>query len=570
MKIKSTDIISRAILHENRLKLHSTPEMTQSAQMQNSAFGLFLRTISERIPKDKYKAILRQLRFPLPTITTTASIYDQLERVFDAKNAVIDFSFREPELLEDWLLYREEKLNEPWIWRHKGFQMMKTSINSVMVVDMSNELNEGRPEPYFYWVDISRVVDFDAPTGTIKSILFEQDPDDEGDDVKYIFIDHEGYKVYRDSLKTDLLSENFHNLGYCPASFFWQTSLSADIPALKAAPISKALGDLDKLLFNQLAADYLDLYASYPIISKWDEDCNYIESGERYDSEIRCDGGYLRDDIGYIKDSDGGLKACPVCQDHAFAGPGSVINVPRGDMGSEMSLPGVTITQIDAASLEYNQNKNRITENSIIASAAGVSSTDSKEAINELQVKSKFESKLEVLRSIKTNFEHAQKFVDDTVCRLRYGDQFIGSNINWGTEFYLDSLTDLYDKLKQAKEAGLPEFMLDEITDQIIETEHKNNPTMLERLKLLRQLEPYRNLSKDEAVRLSAQLDEELVKVKLQLPGLIDRFENENINITEFGADLDLSQRIKLIINKLREYVKELSTQTIGAPPSAL
>ena len=43
-----------------------------------------------------------------------------------------------------------------------------------------------------------------------------------------------------------------------------------------------------------------------------------------------------------------------------------------------------------------------------------------REALNEQQIKANFESQSTVLNRVKKGFEAAQKFVDETVCRLRY------------------------------------------------------------------------------------------------------------------------------------------------------
>lgn len=559
-------LISAAVEHENKLALHSVPNMSELSTRANPAFAKFLQAYESVIPKDKFAMMKKLIKYPLYTTTITAAIYDQLSRVFDAKNAVTDFSFRKAESLEDWLIYREEVLDEPNIWRHRGFELMKTSINSLVVVDMPAEARKPAT-PYFYWVDISNVKELELDGDTVLSVSFQQvatnaqKPTD-----KYIRIDKDAYYTYEDLTK-EPTSRAEHTLGYCPVTFFWSTPVDERTPALKASPITKELGKLEKFLFNYTAADYLDLYASYPIVSKWEDHCDYRE--EHTDYVVVCEGGKLKTDKGaFLQDSLGGTKSCPACGGSSLAGPGSVIVVPlpsSGGMADDsdgFSLPGVTITTVDTASLDYNQKKLEKAENSIIASVAGVGGQDSKEAINELQVKSKFEDKLSVLRSLKVNFEKVQKFVDDTICRLRYGDDFIGSTIDYGSEFYLETLTELYDKMAEAKKAGLSEFALDAIAEQILETEYKNNPSMLERLKLLRQIEPYRNLSRDEVLNLSDKLDEELVMIKLQLPNLIDRFENENINITEFGGDVPLQTRIDNIIKTLKGYVRKADLPT--------
>ena len=131
----------------------------------------------------------------------------------------------------------------------------------------------------------------------------------------------------------------------------------------------------------------------------------------------------------------------------------------------------VQITTIDKNSLEYNVEEVRRLHDEIVVSvvgAGGNAAVSEKEAINETQVAANFESKTAVLNTLKTDFEQAQKFVEDTICKLRYGDNFISSSISWGTEFYVFTVEELYSKYKSAKESGATETELDAIMQQIL------------------------------------------------------------------------------------------------------
>jgi hypothetical protein len=185
-----------------------------------------------------------------------------------------------------------------------------------------------------------------------------------------------------------------------------------------------------------------------------------------------------------------------------------------------------------------------------------------KESINERQVTANFEDKKNVLLSLKTNFEKAQKFVDDTICRLRYGDAYIGSNVNWGTEFYLYSAEELQTMYTEAKKAGASEARLDMISDQIIATENRNNPLQAQRMYILKQLEPYRHLTLAELMDLQKEglIDPILMRIKINFATFVDRFERENINITEFGSALPFNRKIDIINQKLKEYAEEQSS----------
>ena len=156
----------------------------------------------------------------------------------------------------------------------------------------------------------------------------------------------------------------------------------------------------------------------------------------------------------------------------------------------------------------------------------------------------------------------AQKFVEDTVCKLRYGGAFISSSVNWGTEFYVFTVTELYSKYKQAKENGASNSELDAISQQILEVEYRNNPLVLQRMLILKQLEPYPHKTLDEVLKLYEKelLNENLVKLKINFSTLVEKFERENINIIEFASNKPMREKIDIINKKLLEYVTEIGT----------
>ena len=98
-----------------------------------------------------------------------------------------------------------------------------------------------------------------------------------------------------------------------------------------------------------------------------------------------------------------------------------------------------------------------------------------------------------------------------------------------------------------------------EISNQIIETEYRHNPLMMQRMMTLQELEPYRHMSRNEVVELADKgiIDRTDMLVKLNFASLVRRFERENINVTEFGADIPFDRKIEIITNTIRNYVSE-------------
>lgn len=559
-------VIQKAVNMQRRLRFHTETNIAVSDINQPTT--IFLQWVKTLLPKDKFNIFLQLFKFPLPTPAVVEDVYRELERVFYSRNSSSSYQFTDSELAEDWANYKKNFLNEPEIWKTTGWKRMQVSPNSILVVDLPQIQKSSRPEPYFYWLEIDAVIDYQLlglDDNAFEWLIFNQP------NHKIAVFDDTYIRVYQLNEKNEiqsLVSEASHNLGYCPARFFWSTQLNEKNKDLKKNPITKELSNLDWYLFFALSKQHLDLYAPYPIYSAYEADCNF-ENNETGDY---CDGGFLRNAKGEYKIlNDGTVERCPCCSEKRIAGPGSFLEVPvpnQSEGVADMRNP-VQITTIDKDSLDYNVSECARLKNEIVVSVVGSGGTVSeKEAINETQVTANFESKTSVLNALKTNFELAQKFIEDTICKLRYGGAFISSSVSWGTEFYVFTVTELYSKYKQAKENGASNSELDAISQQILEVEYRNNPLVLQRMLILKQLEPYPHKTLDEVLRLFEKglLDEKLVKLKINFSALIDRFERENINIIEFASKKPLRDKINIITNKLLEYVAENGLTAAAEP----
>ena len=567
-KPSKRQVIQKAVNMQRRLRFHTETNIAVSDINQPTT--IFLQWVKTLLPKDKFNIFLQLFKFPLPTPAVVEDVYRELERVFYSRNSSSSYQFTDSELAEDWANYKKNSLNEPEVWKTTGWKRMQVSPNSILVVDLPQIQKSSRPEPYFYWLEIDAVIDYQLSKfdgNAFEWLIFNQP------NHQIAVFDDTYIRVYQLNEKNEiqsLVSEASHDLGYCPARFFWSTQLNEKNKDLKKNPITKELSNLDWYLFFALSKQHLDLYAPYPIYSAYEADCNF-ENNETGDY---CDGGFLRNAKGEYKIlNDGTVERCPCCSEKRIAGPGSFLEVPvpnQSEGVADMRNP-VQITTIDKDSLDYNVSECARLKNEIVISVVGSGGTVSeKEAINETQVTANFESKTSVLNALKTNFELAQKFIEDTICKLRYGDAFISSSISWGTEFYVFTVAELYSKYKQAKENGASNSELDAISQQILEVEYRNNPLVLQRMLILKQLEPYPHKTLDEIIKLFEKglLDEKLVKLKINFNTLVDRFERENINIIEFASKKPLRDKINIITNKLLEYVTEDGLTTATEPQS--
>ena len=577
-------------MHQNRLRLHSevvpsTPalaswsyrgrQLAVNQPLMHGHEGItlalndFMAMVENLIPKDKFEVFKTLFRFPVITNEVLAVCYDKLSRIFDGRDPAFSYQFANTELRDDWEWYRQEKLGEQNIWQSKGWDFFKTQINSVLIVDLPQvqEAGDRYPQPYFYWLPIMDVIDYkaDPQSGAMEWVMFRQDGD------KIAVIDDASYRIFnsKDGTIGELESEAAHDLGYCPARFFWNEPVSLDKPDIKESPVTKELDRLDWYLFFAISKRQLDTYGNYPIYWGYEQSCDFHndETGDY------CDGGFLKDKQGHWHyDSNGLLMPCPVCSQKRLVGAGSFIEVPvpHVDEGQPDLGQPVGMLAVDSESLKYNQEEEKRLRTDLITAIVGTNEeVTTRDALNEQQIKANFESQSTVLKRVKKGFEEAQKFVDDTCCRLRYGKAFLSSSINYGTEFYLFTSDELRERYKKAKEAGMSEADLDALLQQIIETEYRHNPQMMQRMIILSDLEPYRHLTRNEVQGLyeKSLIPVEDLLIKFNFADFIKRFERENMNIIEFGAETDYDKKISTIKEQLKAYASEIKQPEVKVEP---
>lgn len=544
-----------AVDYQDRLRFHASIQTAEQLR-GNSAYNDFLTFVRNMLPSDKYRRFLTQLRTPVATTRVTAKVFNRLARIFDGTDPVFDYQFSDSALRDDWDWYSKDILREPDVWEKDGWDHFKTDINSILVCDIPEEPVKGDPypQPYFYWLPFSSVVGYEMKDKrSFEWLAFRQ----KGGDI--VVVDDSSYRIFaeKDGNVGEMKREAVHGLGYCPARFFWETAVSLSMPEVKEHPLIPQLSSLDWYLFYLTAKQNLDLYAGYPILSGYEQTCDYQSpSGEV------CDHGFLRDEKGFYEtDANGAMVECPKCGKNRIVGPGTFVTipVPKGEDDMPDMRDPVQMLSVDRPSLDYGVEEIKRLEKEIIEGATGCTNNETREAINEKQVEANFESQNNVLKRIKVGFESARQFVDETICRLRYGNGFISCQIDYGTDFLTQTADSLRERYSKAKADGASEAELDSLLGKTVYAEYRNNPTAIQRMEMLSHLEPYRHLSVSELLTLydKGLVSEADMLLKIGFSDFVKRFERENINILEFGSQMDFDKRIETILNELKRYAKE-------------
>lgn len=534
--------LTAPIKHEARVRFHSS---LKDDHLKDEAKKNFIKWISEILPKDKLTAVKSLLSEP-DTMTLTSEIYQSLGRVFDGVDVSKIYNFTDTDYYSDFSEYCGGLFKD---WRVLAMETMKTHINGFVVIDLPTEQITERPEPYFYILEAHNVIDYAcADDGAIDWIVFKSNG-------KYYAYCNEYFRSFDLDKNDNIINlfESSHDLGFCPVNWFWHEYIDEKRPEFKKSPISEYLAALDWAAFFSLSKRYADLYASYPIYWGYAQECGY--QSDHY----HCEGGYLQDQDGnYIRGSKG-MAECPMCSDR-INGVGSFIEVtpPSEETGGIDLTPPVGVVNADINALKYSVEEVKRLFSDIYRAVTGnaLDSAHYSQAVNEIQVLSTLESQKGVLLNLKKNFEKTEKFIVDTVCALRYGDQFISSSIDYGTDFYLVDAPKLLEAYQQGM-ASNDIITLDIIQENYYKTLFRNDTDGLERVKIINALDPYRHLNKEQSKELSEiTSDTESYFLKCNLSTLIMRFERENGNITTFGENIErFDTRIETIRNILLTYL---------------
>lgn len=551
-------VIEKALMQQDWIRLHAEPRFV--VPEGSRAYGNLKAMIQAQLPKDKYAVALSLLRFPLPTTDIVDSIFDSLSDIFMGRNPVANYQFRSASDLEDWEWYRHNVLREPSVWSTTAWEYFRTEINALVVVDLpaegEDDPDDPHPQPYFYFVPISQVVSYGArPDGEMEWAMWR---DSSGG---LTVVDGASYRTYsldRAGIIERKTGEHRHLLSRPPLKWLWSEDLSVTGRGVKKSPLSKALSKLDWYVFSDINKRYNDIAGSYPIYWGYEEECDYVDP---ITGDV-CSHGLMETPGGKpaIDPSTGLQMLCPRCAQHRITGPGSFVSVPIPD-GDQPSLGDpVGKLGVDKSSLDYIVSDLDRQRGAIIDSCIGREGDIIGEAsLADKQIEATYEKRTTVLENVKKGFEALEEFVDSTVCRLRYGDSFMQCSISLGTVFFTQTADTLRERLTKAIEGGASQSEVQAIYEQIIQTEYRNNPQMLERMRILLQVEPYPYLSRSEVMDLYGRglCDAVTLELKEDFQSYLMRFERENGNITEFAVYRDPDWRVNKIKKTLYDYADE-------------
>jgi hypothetical protein len=558
--------------HEERLRLHSEPQLDRASLFAAPAMTQLLALPAAVLPKDKYETFKQFIPAPLPTADLVETAFAGWARVFEAQDGLVHCELSTPELETEFEAYRAS-INEPEFWPGAAFSAACHAYHSVLVVDMPRQQTGRRPAPYLYLIELENIVDLlIRPDATLEFIAFRlnnrtEPSTDPANPVVYevlAFYDDAFYRIYERLSGQEqwvLVVENAHQLGQCPARLLWSQSLGRNPTQLaRRGPLTAQLAALDRYVYWDASVEYFQSYGMYPILWSFAQQCEY----QTVDGQA-CQSGIVQVLVGYTK-LDGQEvpryqnQDCPACAKKKAMGPGSHIEVPAPtkETGDTRDPVGLVHADVDSVKLAREAQAER-RHNILLAALGGGVDPGSVQARNEQDVQSSFETRQDVLVRLRGNFEKARTWALTLMGRAMYAAAFRRAVVNMGERYYLKSPEQLLDEEVKAKEAGRPVYELAQAREFRYDTLYRTNPPLRDRMRILSDLEPFAEQSVQEVSELMTAnagiFDPKLLALKVDFARYLARFESEQANVGVFAALQPYHVKLQLISSQLLSYV---------------
>ena len=530
--------------YQSRLKVMSEPLFFWEIE-QETGWSEIKQAIRNSVTEEKYNRVLNFFSFPLPVVSIANDISEDLNRVFNGRNA--NFSVQYPNKraeaqTADLLMMLNTRA---WIEKH-GRQVFKCQPQTVVVIDKN-----AQGVPYYLNIGLDKLIGYECDEfDNFKYIIFEHShgEDELGKYKKIAFYCNEFYRVIEErNSQMTLVVENPHGLMYCPARWFVDEALNSRDTAKRFAPLSAVLGTMSEWSQFYAYSYYAEHYGVFPV----------VEFAAPVCEDEYCTNGFVSYPL-----ENGGMSVptpCQSCTKNKFNGAGTSIKInPRIDNDENDSSGYFRFISPPTQNLEFEQTKQDQRENFIKVNTTGFNDVISRDAVNADQVRSLMEDRKKPLLKLAGFCNRLHKWMIETAVKLAINTT-VKVHANYGTEWFLLTEAQLQQLFKGAKDAGLPESEIDQIYNLLIETKYKGQPHTVQKLMIENNLnpQPYQNVK--ECFDLVAQgvMTQTDLYIKANLIKFIKRFERENGSIVEFGSDITFEQKIDIIYNTFKNYVED-------------
>lgn len=398
---------------------------------------VFLNYVKGVFKQSNFLTFAKYYREPNPASSLIHTrIKEPLSRVFFSEDSYFRYYINgekveyHPEILED-------DFNE------KLFDAVISRYNDIIVHDLYDS-----NKPYREFVSIDKIVSIEMFQDEITKIAYSAKIEVDGEPIYgYAYIDDKKYQFYNSDL--DLVQTENHDFGKCPVTFVVKRAFSDD-PIVKESIFSHLRSELEEYAFLRTIQKMADANGTLPIAVMLDtdvvkENSDDFKTLEGEPMSAQLIGGQVSEVRGEAGVSSKGndLQA------------GTIIKIPPvfnddGDLQMELVENYITFHYTPVEALKNLADRIAKLEKSVIVSTLGDFSEGNEGSMNELQVSKGYVSKEDKLRWMSNTMSYSKQLSDSVMLTLAYGKNNANCEIFFGSDFFKEDESTLYERFKNA------------------------------------------------------------------------------------------------------------------------
>ena len=528
--------------------------LTQWAERKFQTNDYFLNWVRLIFKEENFLTFFKYLRYPLASAKIIKNeIEPQLRRVFNAEDADFKYDVSGVELSDFADDLQIKKFNK------KIFEKILYKHNSILVEDLDPiEPNK----PFRYFVDVNDVVSILPCHKGIDKIAFRASiVIDDKIEPGVLYIDSFTYKFYdKDHV---VIRESPHDLGRTPANFISPKKYK-DSSIVRESLYTYGREELEEYVFLKTLRRMTEPNGVIPVTSMVDnikkDDSKDVKGPELQPSSDNMMGSQHAKVFSQNEgQGTGDLQTGRIHYIH----PDDIRN-NDGSLNMDVVANWIQFHFIPTAPLEYIKTRINEIERSIKISIIGDVVESNEASKNELQIEKSISVLENNLTSLAEAFNRIRWKSDFDMLALKYGPKRVNEVfIHYGTDFFLDSQTKLFENFEKAPNA----LERKTIIVRINQNKYKNNIDQSSRQKLLYDLLPYCSDKDFEIARNTQTVGDINLQYQLRFNYWIGVFEARFGDIVTFWKNLDgeLAEKLVLINNLIIEIIKEDELKSVSS-----
>lgn len=494
----------------------------------------FLNWVKTIFKTQNFLSFYKYLRHPLPSAKlVNDEIKPQLKRVFYAEDAYSKYVVRGNEVETP----EELQAND---FNEIIFDALLFNYNDIVVEDLK-DVND----PFRHVVSIDKVVAIESHYGKIERLAYVATINDVyGTEIKgFLYIDDKAY-IFYDREYNIKLQEN-HDLGVCPADYISNEAFSNDNDVVRKSIFSFVREELEEFVFLKTLQKMTEPNGAIPVVTmlKTDEKTKdgQIASGlPNEPMSSQSISGQKPENVG----TDFPANNSPLQA-------GTIIKVPlvkKLDQSIDMDVVNnfLKFFHTPVECLEFLNKRIGEIKSSIVQTVLGDYSEQNQSAKNEMQISKSFVNKQDKLRSVSKALSKLRTNSDLKMLGLKYGINSISVDVFMGSDFFLETQTELLDLIAKSPNPLETKNLLVRMS----QSKNRFNPGKAQREKLLYELMPYSSDTYFDKAVLQQIVTPENKALYTQFNYYISLFEAEYGDIQTFYSGLEASNSEKLILIK--------------------